>query len=282
MVELSRHEVAIGRQDVAADEARMRRTLARFDWGTRSRVIERDGALTAFVLVTVRPTPEGLLASVYGASREDSFEQVVSWGVQFARASGAEIVQSRVAKGFGAPLGAAGMELVRPWWRMDRSLDGLLPHVDSVAGYELVDGRTARAGSWGEAFNGSFADHWRFVPQSEEEVLAGKPRELCLMAVTSTRRQPAAMTVSELESDSDDTRPLPVGIVSSVGTLPSHRRRGLATWLVAESLQRLSACGARSASLYVDGMNPQRAHDAYRKLGFEVVHEGEVWEATFP
>jgi ribosomal protein S18 acetylase RimI-like enzyme len=72
-----------------------------------------------------------------------------------------------------------------------------------------------------------------------------------------------------------------VAIVGSVGTLPEHRRRGLANWLVAEALQRLRLGGARHASLYVDGWNQTRAFDGYRKLGFEVAFESEVWEATF-
>jgi ribosomal protein S18 acetylase RimI-like enzyme len=84
-----------------------------------------------------------------------------------------------------------------------------------------------------------------------------------------------------VEVYSADERPQPVGIISSVGTLSDHRRRGLATWLVAEALVRLRRAGARHVSLYVDGLNPTRAYDAYRKLGFELAFETEVWEATF-
>jgi len=47
-------------------------------------------------------------------------------------------------------------------------------------------------------------------------------------------------------------------------------------------LGRLRAAGARHASLYVDGWNETRAHDAYHKLGFELAFQAEVWEATFP
>jgi ribosomal protein S18 acetylase RimI-like enzyme len=92
---------------------------------------------------------------------------------------------------------------------------------------------------------------------------------------------PAAITLGELEEYAGDPRPQPVGMISSVGTVPEHRRRGLAGWLVAEILGRLHTAGARHASLYVDGLNGQRAYDVYRKLGFEVVYEAEVWEANF-
>jgi ribosomal protein S18 acetylase RimI-like enzyme len=59
------------------------------------------------------------------------------------------------------------------------------------------------------------------------------------------------------------------------------RRQGLATWLVAEALVRLHRGGARSAALYVDWQSPMRAFDPYRKLGFKLAFETEVWEATF-
>jgi ribosomal protein S18 acetylase RimI-like enzyme len=54
----------------------------------------------------------------------------------------------------------------------------------------------------------------------------------------------------------------------------------LATWLVAELLNRLREDGARTASLYVDGWNHTRAFEAYRKLGFQLAFESEVWEAA--
>jgi hypothetical protein len=43
-------------------------------------------------------------------------------------------------------------------------------------------------------------------------------------------------------------------------------------------MRLLRDAGARPASLYVDGMNPMRAHDVYGRLGFEVVYEAEVWD----
>ena len=66
-----------------------------------------------------------------------------------------------------------------------------------------------------------------------------------------------------------------------VGTLAEHRGRGLAAHLVADCLLRFAARGARSASLHVDGLNPSRAYDVYRRLGFEVAWQMEVWEARF-
>jgi ribosomal protein S18 acetylase RimI-like enzyme len=165
---------------------------------------------------------------------------------------------------------------------MDRDISRELSDIRPVEGYELADALTAAKGTWSELFNQTFADHWRFAPRAEEEILADKSPELCLMAVSAGSRAPAAIGIGELAQYDGDRRPQPLGLISSVGTLPGHRRRGLATWLVRELVRRLRAAGASHASLYVDGWNPMHADETYRKLGFEVTYEAEVWEATLP
>ncbi len=111
--------------------------------------------------------------------------------------------------------------------------------------------------------------------------MTGRQEDLCLLVVDAAGN-PAAITLGIMDSYRADPRPQPVGIVGSVGTLPSERRRGLARWLVAELLPRLRRSGAAVASLYVDGMNPTGAPALYRSLGFEVAFESEVWEAVVP
>ena len=281
LIELMRDEVTAGRQDIVPSESLLQRVLARFDWETKSRVIEESGRIAGSALVMSRPSPDGVIATVYAAGHGDRYRDMARWGVQFARAAGATIVQTTVAKGRGDGLTETGMTVVRPWWRMDRSLSDGLPETTTVPGYRLLDGTSVPPGRWSEMFNRTFVDHWRFKPRAEGEILAGKLPELSLMAVTSAGGSPAAMTLAELETYPGDSRPQPVGLVSSVGTVPEHRRRGLAGWLVAESLHRLRRAGARHASLYVDGLSPMRAYDVYGKLGFAVMFEAEVWEASF-
>ena len=286
MVELWRTEVQEGRRDSVPRQVELQGLLAHFDWESRSRLVE-DGAagLAGAVLVTSRPTPEGTVARVDpAAAGEDSarvMRDLVRWGLQLSRAAGAAAAQVWVGPGHGDVLRGLGLELARPWWRMDRSLAGELPLPVPVDGYELLDGSRVPPGSLTEMHNRSFADHWRFSPRSEEELMTGKLPGLCLMAVTAGSREPAAVTLCHVETYADDPRPQPVGLISSVGTLPEQRRRGLANWLVAEGLRRLRKAGARHASFYVDGMSQFRAFDAYRKLGFDLAFETEVWEATF-
>ena len=288
LLELWRSEVRAGLRDSVPSEPQVQGLLAQFDWGARSRMAD-DGAaaLAGAVVVSSRPSPEGIVARIDPAvaSRTDTplvMRDLVQWGLQLSRAAGAAAAQVWVGPGQGGLLEGLGLEMVRPWWRMDRTLAiGTVPTPVPITGYRLLDGVAVPKGSWAPMHNRSFADHWRFSPRTEDELIAGKPPRLCLMAVTAVSGEPAAVTLCQLETYGEDSRPQPVGLVSSVGTVPEHRRRGLATWLVAESLLRLRNAGARWASLYVDGLNESRAFDAYRKLGFELAFETEVWEANF-
>ena len=286
LVDLWRAEVRAGRRDSAPPEPHVQDMLTQFDWGALSRVVEDGvGALAGAVMVTSRHSPEGTVAridpAVAPSEPPPALRDLVTWGVGLSRAAGATGAQVWVGPGQGAVLGDLGLEMVRPWWRMDRTLEGVLPAAAPVEGYELLDGSGVPKGSWARMHNHSFADHWRFSPRSEEEVMPGTLGVVGVRGVRASSGAPAAVTLCQLETYLEDSRPQPVGLVSSVGTVPEHRRRGLATWLVAEGLHRLRSVGARHCSLYVDGLNETRAFDAYRKLGFELAFEAEVWEASF-
>jgi ribosomal protein S18 acetylase RimI-like enzyme len=288
LVRLWQAEVHAGRRDSVPREVELHGLLAHFDWEARSRMVEDGvGRLAGAVLVTSRETPEGTIArvdpSVDGDDAAQVMRNLVTWSLQLSRAAGASAAQVWVGPGHGGVLRTVALEMVRPWWRMDRGMTGDLPTPAPVAGYELVDGlQVPRTFSWADMHNRSFADHWSFSPRSEDELMTGKAPRLCLIAVAKATGEPAAVTLCQVETYTDDSRPQPVGLVSSVGTLPEHRRRGLAAWLVAEGLRRLRGAGARHASLYVDGLSQTRAFEAYRKLGFELAFEAEVWEARFP
>ena len=277
----------MGRRDSIPAEPQVQGLFAQFDWGARSRMVD-DGAaaLAGAVVVSSRPSPEGIVARIdpavdSGANAQRVMRDLVQWGLHLSRAAGAAAAQVWVGPGQAGALQSVGLSMARPWWRMDRPLVGELPVPVPVGGYRLLAGAGVAKGSWARVHNRSFVDHWRFSPRTEDELIAGKQPDLCLMAVTGTTGEPVAVTISLLETYGEDARPQPVGLVSSVGTVPEHRRRGLASWLVAESLLRLRNAGARHASLYVDGLNETRAFDAYRKLGFELAFVTEVWEATF-
>jgi ribosomal protein S18 acetylase RimI-like enzyme len=284
VLDLWRDEVRAGRRDCVPGDVHLRRMIAGFDWEARSRVVEKaNGGLDGAVLVSNRATPLGTVAAVEASAadnRPELLHELTRWGLRLSQAAGAFAAQVWRGRGHTDGLDRLGMTLVRPWWRMDRGLTNARVHTAPVAGYELINAGAVPAATWAQVHNLAFADHWRFSPRTADELMVGRPPALSLMAGT-VGGSLAALTLCQIESYTSDRRPQPVGVISSVGTLPDHRRRGLATWLVAEALHRLHQSGARHASLYVDGWNPTRAFDAYSKLGFDLAFETEVWEATF-
>ena len=280
--ELWQADVQAGRRDCVPGDTHMRRRLAGFDWETRSRMVDgRNGELRGAVLVASRSTAHGTVTQVDASADEPGLRlELMRWGVGLSRAAGGVVAQVWCGRGHSEEPDQLAMKRVRPWWRMDRSLEIGLPEPVLIPGYQLREGSAVPAGAWARVHNAAFAAHWRYSPRTEGELMLGRQPSLSLMAVTGTGA-PAALTLCQMEVYASDPRSQPVAIVGSVGTLPEHRRRGLANWLVAEALQRSHLGGARHASLYVDGWNPSRAFDGYRKLGFEVAFESEVWEATF-
>lgn len=274
------HEAANRVRDCVPSEAMIARLTASFDWGARSRVIEDGPRLRAAVLVLEQSSKGITVARVETAARDDGDRlRLINWGVGLSRAAGAAVAQVWRPIGHRQDMAELGLSFVRPFWRMDRRDPGDVPFVALPAGYRLArsaDRRTAI-----EVFNRSFAEHWRFQALDPDDPSPlSRPPELQILAETCDG-VPAAIVWCSLDAFDPDPRPQPVGIVEVVGTLLEHRRRGLGYTLTAEALHRLARHGAATATLFVDGLNPTHAYDIYRRLGFAVAFEYEVFEADF-
>lgn len=274
------HEAQRRGRDCLPTGAFLVRMTAGLNWEARCRVIDDAAGPRAIAIVIDQPSREGIIARVETAARDERDRlRLLRWGLGFSRAAGASVVQVWRPKGSRGGLAELGLRLARPFWRMDRETVESVPEAPLPAGYVLaqrVDRRMAAG-----VFNRAFADHWRFRPVDPDQPRAARrPADLSLMAVAGDG-SPAAIVWCEVERYELDTRPQPVGIVEAVGTVPEHRRRGLAFSLTAESLRRLARQGARSASLYVDALNATRAYSVYGRLGFAVSFQYEVFEAWF-
>lgn len=254
------------------------RPLPAIAWATDSRIVSGRGWVTVRLVRTVTDGKR-VLTSLY--SLDDAVSDVLlRWAVGRARQLAAAGIGIWVDRGHGSWLERHGFTPVRPFWRMDRAnLDNLRTPVFRD-GHRMVDGSdpAITLETWVEVLNRSFADHWRYAPENPAGPRAGltaADRGLHLMALDPAG-QPAAVVISSL-LETADGRPQPVGYVQQVGTLPEHRRKGLARALTAAALWRLRAAGAASASLNVDARNPTRAYDLYRGLDFEVAREYDVW-----
>jgi len=123
----------------------------------------------------------------------------------------------------------------------------------------------------------AFRDHWGEPEEPAEDTFAEwieDPRfALDLLAVAWHGDQPACLVGGMREPQADGSIR---GYVSSVGTQPQHRRRGLARAMLTEVLHRLRDAGATSAYLGVDAQN-QRAFALYEELGFHKEGTETVW-----
>src|SRR2546430_16857431 len=96
LLDLWREEVARGRQDIVPGETRLRRMLGRFDWDSKSRVVERDERIAGSGIVMSRPSPDGVLANVYAAGEPDVYPGMVRGDPDFCTAAGTALTQLSV------------------------------------------------------------------------------------------------------------------------------------------------------------------------------------------
>ncbi len=281
LLSLWAEDVRSGLHDCVPDHDWLRRQMGDFDWETRSRLVEGRGGAQGFVVVLERPTEAGSVARVEAVARSESVrQQLLEWGLLFSRAAGAVAAQVWWPRGTDATsLSRLGLSQVRAFWRMDRGDLSRLPAATLPDDYSLSSSIDPRVAA--DTFNRAFADHWRFSALTPGQVPpASTGSELCLLALAPDG-DPAAVVWSTIERHEPDGRRQPVGLVNVVGTVPDHRRRGLALALTTEALRRLRAQGAASASLYVDALNPTRAFELYRRLDFQVAYEFEIFEVSW-
>lgn len=83
--------------------------------------------------------------------------------------------------------------------------------------------------------------------------------------------RPVSYVMSAVYPDDWEARGYTEGWVEGLGTARSHRGRGLASFLITESMKAFRDSGLDYATLGVDSENPTGAVGLYRRLGFEKV-----------
>lgn len=179
-------------------------------------------------------------------------------------------------------LRAHGYEIARLGADMAR------PDLDDVPDLPAPDGYAFRAPRADELRRVSdmnveaFRDHWGehdSDPESHFLEWTEEPRfDPALLAVLWAGDEPACLVGIMLDRREDGT----VGAyVSSVGTHPAHRRRGLARAALARALRLARDAGATDAYLGVDAENQHRAFALYEDLGFRKVAGNTAWRKPF-
>jgi mycothiol synthase len=181
------------------------------------------------------------------------------------------------------------------WTESGRGYEMLRPTLDDIPDVPLPDGLTIRDVDaadrrlvW-DASTEAFRDH-RMEPEMTDldwQRFVADPRQdprLWLIAFDGDEVAGAVLGMIDAEQNREQGRLR--GVLDEVFTRRPWRRRGLARALVTRTLLRLRDHGMTSASLSVDGLNPQGAMALYASVGFEIASVEIEWtrpfEAPFP
>ncbi len=169
-----------------------------------------------------------------------------------------------------ATLPALGFSPNRVFLRMVRQLDDGLPASSPPPGYQIrpVTGPD-EVEAWVELYNASFADHWEHTDATPDQHRlhigrANYRRDLDLVAVAPDGTL-AAFCACSIDDHDNGRREAWLHLI---GTHPAHRRRGLASALIAAGLTALRTHGLPEAKLGVDAESPTSANTLYASLGF--------------
>jgi GNAT superfamily N-acetyltransferase len=170
----------------------------------------------------------------------------------------------------------AGFAPVRTFLELARPTGVPLAEVDPPLGLDLVQWHEELDEGARHAHRESFVDHWGSEPRSVEEwrqwytgYRSFRP-DLSLLAVDPASAEVVSFVLTAAYPQDWATGPVEAWI-NSVGTRRAWRGKGVAQWLLTETLRRVatSETGFERSMLGVDAENPTGALRLYRRLGFE-------------
>ena len=168
-----------------------------------------------------------------------------------------------------------GMTPVRYHEELLRSLDDL-PPVTVPEGARIVPWPAERCDELRAVKNEAFADHWGSTPTSDEhwrQLTEGSFSRLDLSsAVLDEHDRIVALCLVTRFPEDDELLGRRDAWIDKLATVREWRGRGLASALVAHSLQMFRADGLTHASIGVDADNPTGAARLYKALGFRTQH----------
>lgn len=172
------------------------------------------------------------------------------------------------------------------WFEEQRRPLVELPPVVVPAGAVLAPWPDDRDEEIWAVHNATFADHWGSPPTGSEDWSQavrghGARLDLSAIALDADSGVVVAHCLNHAYPEDDELTGRREAWIDAVGTLREWRRRGLASAMLAWSMQAFAAAGFTHAMLGVDTDNPTGAARLYRDLGFEterrsITHQIEV------
>lgn len=169
-----------------------------------------------------------------------------------------------------------GFQAARYSYKMQRDLRGLLSESKLPSGLGLQPWSLALDPAVLSAFNAAFQGQWgvpHLTPDLWREFFTGVPQfraDLSYLSLAGDKVVGFCINWVTEGSASPEQRQ---GWVKALGVVPAWRGRGLATALLAHSMDQFQQAGLSQAALDVDAENPTGALRLYQKLGFATVKE---------
>ena len=239
-------------------------------WGRLWHVPSGEGEERLYLEGTVHPDHRGRGAG--GAL----FAWQVAAGTGVLRSTGADRSYLRChcyewQDGAAALYRSHGFEAVRWNDELLRPLDNL-PLASPPEGVTVAPWDGGREDEIRLVKNAAFADHWGSTPTDAAAWAAwmnghGIRHDLSFIAVAADRV--IGMSLNEHYPADEELTGRKDGWIGSLAVLREWRGRGVASALIARSLEAFAGAGFTHAALGVDSENPTGAAGLYRRLGFE-------------
>lgn len=279
-----------GRSSVPEFDAWLGHPSEQFDPVRDMRIVELDGRVVAYAWSDWVDTTDGLReyrsrGYVEPAARRRGIGSLLfADGIRRLEslAAGHHVERPKVLGTFASEMSIGarrlaerhGLEPVRWFFDMERSLLGELPAVEPLADGIEVRPVTADDGPaiW-RADHDAFQDHWGGFDDSEAAYRRwreGPEFEPSLFVVAYDGHEIAGAVLNAIYAEENEELGIRRAWLDSVFTRRAWRRRGLARALIVRSFHLLRERGMEIAALGVDADNPSGALGLYESVGFAV------------
>jgi mycothiol synthase len=176
----------------------------------------------------------------------------------------------------------AGLRAVRWFDHLVRPLADPLD-VAVPDGVSIVEWDPALQDEVRQARNAAFADHWGSTVRTVESFahwMGGSTTRLDLSRIALRDGRVVGYSINEHYPEDVEVTGRLDGWIANLGVRREERGRGVASALIAASIDAFRAVGFDHAMLDVDSANPSNAHELYRRLGFELDRTEVAHELT--
>lgn len=172
-------------------------------------------------------------------------------------------------------------EPVRHWWEMESLLAEEIAEV-AQDGFAVVPWEDRHSEPARLVYNSAFADHWGSTPMDEAnwtKLVVSSPnyrQDYSFVAVVNDAV--VGYAANEVYPEDWEAAGRSEAWISGLGVVREWRKRGIATALLARSMQAMKDDGVEAAMIGVDSASSTGAQHLYQSVGFATRITGTTWQ----